>query len=58
MKIEVGKIRPILEPKNRVAKDPIRYPKVIGVIEDTSKRNFTEYLQLEQKMILKQIATK
>ncbi|MCK9544768.1 MAG: hypothetical protein M0R03_22355, partial [Novosphingobium sp.] len=48
-------MRPVLEPKKRTAKDPIRYPKVIEPIEDRSKRTFTTYLQMEQKMLVNEI---
>lgn len=59
MKPSIDKIRkaikPVLEPKKRKAKDPVRYPKVIEPIEDGSKRRFTTYLQMEQKMLLKEM---
>lgn len=48
-------MRPVLEPKKRKAKDPVRYPDVIEPIEDGSKRMFTTYLQMEQKMLINEI---
>lgn len=53
--IDVKNIKPILQPKKRIAKDPIRYPNVISIFEEKSKRDFTTYLQMETKMIVTEI---
>lgn len=50
-KVDYKNIKPILEPKKREAKDPVRFPKVISKFEDKSKRDFTNYLQMEMKML-------
>jgi hypothetical protein len=53
--IDVKNIKPILQPKKRLAKDPIRFPKVIGEFEIKSKRDFTTNLQMELKMLINEM---
>lgn len=53
--IDFKKIKPILEPKNRVATDPIRFPKVIGTFEDKSKKDFAVNIQMELKMLVNEM---
>ena len=48
-------IKPILQTKKRIVKDPIRYPNVISSFEEQSKRDFTAYLQMETKMLITEI---
>lgn len=43
--MDVKTLRPILKPKNQKVTDPPRYPKVINVYENESKRMFTDTLQ-------------
>lgn len=49
------KLKPVLNPKNRKAKDPVRYPKVINGYENKSKRDFTKSLELEINMLIKEL---
>lgn len=51
-KIDFKNIKPILQPKKRVAKDPVRFPKVINGFENKSKRDFNNYLNMEYKMLI------
>lgn len=55
MKIDLKKIKPVLKPKNRKAKDPIRFPRVINAYEGQSKKDFHKSLSLEFEMLTKEI---
>lgn len=53
--MDLKNIKPIFKKKEQKVKDPIRYPKVIEVYEDESKRGFVEALQIEQEMLFKKM---
>lgn len=55
MKIDIKNIKPILNPKDRRAKDPIRFPKVINGYEQQSKRDFHKSLTIEFDMLTKEL---
>jgi hypothetical protein len=52
--IETKGLKPV-PVKKKVNKDPIRYPKVISVFEDKSKKDFSTYLAMETKMLITEI---
>ena len=41
-------------PIKHVAKDPVRFPKVINVFEEKSKKDFKESIKLEIQHVIKE----
>ena len=55
MKEELKNIRPILKKKDPQVKDPVRFPKIISIYENHSKKDFSESLKIEQEHLYSQM---